>query len=193
MTRTFIALERNEALQGYLDGIIRQAAAELPRLSWVRPAGIHLTLAFLGELSGPELLQAEVAAELAAQNAAPFEYRLSRPGIFGSPRQPRVLWVGIEEPSGRLQRLRQALTRELQQRGFAVDTRPFSPHLTLARCKVSLRAEEQERLQRILRAGRLSSPPATSYPVRQISVMESELARGGAAYTSLRDYLLGPA
>jgi 2'-5' RNA ligase len=190
MTRTFIALERNEALQRYLDGVIRRLAAELPRLSWVKAPGIHLTLAFLGELSEAELQQASSAAELAAQKAAPFEYRLSRPGIFGSPRQPRVLWVGIEEPSGRLQLLLQTLRRELQQRGFAVDTRPFSPHLTLARCKVSLGAEEQERLLRILHTRQFSPPPAP-YAARQLSVMKSELAPGGATYTPLADYPLG--
>ncbi len=103
MTRTFIALELDEALQRHLRETIRQVAAELPRFSWVNPSGIHLTLAFLGELSDEQLLQASQAAEVAAQHGAPFDYRLSHLGIFGSPRQPRVLWVGIEETSGRLQ------------------------------------------------------------------------------------------
>jgi RNA 2',3'-cyclic 3'-phosphodiesterase len=187
MTRTFIALELNEALQRCLGGLIRQVAAELPGLNWVKPAGIHLTLAFLGELSDDKLKQASYAAERAAQISAPFEFRLSHLGIFGSPRQPRVLWVGIEEPSGRLQQLQRVLNWELQQRSLAVETRPFSPHLTLARCKVSLQAEEQERLRYILRARRFSPSPAL-YAARQISVMKSELARTGATYSSLRDY-----
>ncbi|HTD19222.1 MAG TPA: 2'-5' RNA ligase family protein, partial [Ktedonobacteraceae bacterium] len=61
MTRTFIALELDEALQRYLRETIRQVAAELPRFSWVNPSGIHLTLAFLGELSDEQLLQASQA------------------------------------------------------------------------------------------------------------------------------------
>ncbi len=189
MTRTFISLELDEALQRYLDGLIRKVAAELPRLSWVKPAGIHLTLAFLGELNDDELIQAAAAAEQAARGAAPFAYRLSHLGIFGSPRQPRVLWMGIAEPSGRLQQLQRTLTQELQRRSFAVDTRPFSPHLTLARCKVSLPAEEQGRLQRILHSRQLT--PSPLYHVRQVSVMKSDIARTGATYTSLWDYPLG--
>jgi 2'-5' RNA ligase len=191
MTRTFIALERNEALQSYLAETMRRLAAELPRLNWVKASTIHLTLAFLGELSDTELLQASLASGKAARAVAPFEYRLSRLGIFGSPRQPRVLWIGIEEPSGSLRLLQQALVRELQERGFAPDPRPYSPHLTLARCKASLRAEEQERLQRILRTGPFT-PHSAAFPALQLSVMKSELASGGAKYASLADYPLGP-
>ncbi|MFL5625645.1 MAG: RNA 2',3'-cyclic phosphodiesterase [Ktedonobacteraceae bacterium] len=189
MTRTFIALELDEALQHYLSGTIRQVAAELPRLSWVNPSGIHLTLAFLGELSDEQLTQASQAAASAAQNGAPFDYRLSHLGIFGSPRQPRVLWVGIEDPSGSLQSLHNALRVELVQRGFEVDTRPFSPHLTLARIKAPLQAEEQQRLQRILHTRQFSSSSALHH-VQQLSVMKSELARTGAKYTCLRNYQL---
>ena len=50
MTRTFIALEMNEALQRHLSGAIRLVAQALPNVHWVNPEGIHLTLAFLGEL-----------------------------------------------------------------------------------------------------------------------------------------------
>jgi RNA 2',3'-cyclic 3'-phosphodiesterase len=189
MTRIFIALELDEALQRYLRGTIRQVAADLPRFSWVNPSGIHLTLAFLGELGDEQLLQASQAAEVAAQHVAPFDYRLSHLGIFGSPRQPRVLWVGIEETSGRLQNLHRALNKELEQRGFEVEKRAFSPHLTLARIKISLQVEEQQRLQHILHSPQFAPSSALSH-VQQVSVMKSELARTGATYTCLRNYPL---
>ncbi len=68
MTRTFIALDLNEELQRFLGVIISQASQELPDLRWVEPAGIHLTLAFLGELSDDQLAEAVDATEEAAQN-----------------------------------------------------------------------------------------------------------------------------
>lgn len=113
MTRTFIALELNETLQHYLGAIIRRMKQELPALAWVDPTGIHLTLAFLGELSNEQLSQAVRAAELAARKAAPFDFRLSQPGVFGAPRQPRVIWMGVDEPSGKLLQLQQQLNLEL--------------------------------------------------------------------------------
>ena len=190
MTRTFIALELDESLQAYLGGIIHRMAQELPDLRWVDPAGIHLTLAFLGELSDEQLVEAMQAAELAARKVPSFDYRLSQPGVFGSPRQPRVIWIGIDEPTGRLLKLHQVLNQELEQRGFEVDKRPFSPHLTLCRIKAPLKPDEQQRLQRLIAARNVISSSST-YHVHHLSVMKSELLRAGARYTALQDFPLG--
>ncbi len=189
MTRTFIALELDESLQVYLGGIIRQMAQELPRLNWVKPTGIHLTLAFLGDLTDERLAEAIQVAELAAQEVSPFEYRLSHLGVFGSWDRPRVVWMGVAEPSGRLLQLHRVLNRELRQRGFQIDPRPLSPHLTLARVKASLKSDEQERLQRLL--AEIQVPASASrYFVSQLSVMKSELLRSGARYTCLQHCVL---
>lgn len=186
MTRTFIAIEMDESLQRYLGGINHQMAQELPDLRWVDPAGIHLTLAFLGELTDEQVAKAIQSAEAAAQQVSPFEYRLSGLGIFGSPRQPRVIWMGIEEPSGKLDQLHRALNRELRQRRFEVDKRPFSPHLTLSRVKAPLNPDEQQCLQRLL-ASKQTLPSSPLHRVRHLSVMKSELSRTGAKYTCLQN------
>src|SRR5215471_17897075 len=121
-----------EGLQRYLGEIISQATRELPDLRWVDPHGIHLTLAFLGELSDEQLAEAIRAAEEAAQKAIPFEYRLKGLGTFGSPQQPRVVWMGVEDlPSGQiqgspLQQLHRVLSKALALHGFEVEKRPFS-------------------------------------------------------------------
>lgn len=188
MTRTFIALELNEALQRHLSGIIRQMASALPNLRWVDPLSIHLTLAFLGDLSDEQLAKAMDATGAAAQSVMAFHYRLAHVGVFGSQRHPRVIWVGIEEPSGALLRLHRVLNHELEQRGFDVDTRPFSPHLTLARIKAPLKPEEVQTLQRFLADKKFAASP--SYHVSHINVMKSELSRTGAKYTCLKAYPL---
>ena len=191
MTRTFIALDLNEELQRFLGVIISQASQELPDLRWVEPAGIHLTLAFLGELSDDQLAEAVDATEEAAQKAIPFEYRLKGLGIFGSTHQPRVIWMGVEDlPSGKiqgspLQQLHRVLTRKLELRGFEIEKRPFSPHLTLARIKQQLSPDTQQRLQRVLHS-RLAGSSSAVYQVNNLCVMKSELSRAGATYTCLR-------
>ena len=192
MTRTFIALELNEALQRFLGEIISQISQELPDLRWVDPTGIHLTLAFLGELSDDQLAAAIGASEEAAQKAIPFEYRLKGLGIFGSTHQPRVIWMGVEDlPSGKiqgspLQQLHRVLTRKLELRGFEIEKRPFSPHLTLARIKQPLSPDEQQRLQRLLHS-RLAGSSSAVYQVNNLCVMKSELSRAGAKYTCLKE------
>lgn len=195
MTRTFIALELKETLQRFLGNIISQAAKELPTLRWVNPAGIHLTLAFLGYLTDERLEMAMDAAQVAARQAVPFEYRLKGLGMFGSSSQPRVIWMGIEDlPSGQiqgspLQQLHRVLSRELEQRGFEIEKRPFSPHLTLARIKQPLAPDEQQRLQRLLHS-KQAGASSPIYCADHLSVMKSELFRAGATYTCLREYAL---
>ncbi len=189
MIRTFIALELNGALQHHLSEMIRQMASALPDLRWVDPLSIHLTLAFLGALTDERLVEAMQATEVAAQSIPTFDYRLAHMGVFSSQRYPRVIWVGIEEPSGTLLRLHRVLNRELEQRGFAVDTRPFSPHLTLSRVKAPLSPEEVQTLQCFIE-DRRKFAASPSYHVSQINVMKSELSRVGAKYTCLKAYPL---
>jgi RNA 2',3'-cyclic 3'-phosphodiesterase len=190
MTRVFIALELDTGIQRRLSGVIDRMARELPALRWVDPLGIHLTVAFLGELSNERVEEAIQATSVAARQVAPFDYRLTRLGVFGGTNQPRVIWMGVEEPTGSLARLHETLKRALQQRGFELETRPFSPHLTLSRVKNLLTPDEQQTLRRLLNDGPLNAP-SPLYHVTHVSVMKSELSRTGAKYTCLRDCALG--
>lgn len=188
MTRTFIAL-LDTALQRYLGERIGQMALQLPALRWVDVAGIHITLAFLGELTDEQLSLAMAATEATASSLSPFEYRLSHLGIFGPLRQPRTIWAGIDEKAGHLEHLHGLLNTALAERGFSIDRRPFAPHLTLSRPKAALKPEEQVILQQLLEGKRfhIASP---LYTAKQISVMKSELLRAGAKYTCVRSYAL---
>ncbi len=191
MTRTFVAVEMNNALQSHLAGIIRQVAQALPGIRWVDAASIHLTLAFLGELTDEQVTEVIQATEMAAQQALPFSYRLSHLGTFGLPRYPRVIWMGIEEASGALVAIHHTLNRQLQQRGFEVETRSFSPHLTLARLKSPLSSLDLQTLQALLADKPRSLASAESYPACHLDVMKSELLRTGARYTCLQSCPIG--
>jgi 2'-5' RNA ligase len=162
-------------------------AQELPDIRWVNPEGIHLTLAFLGDLTNERLVQVMQATKAAAHQAAPFTYRLAHPGVFDSLNRARVIWMGIAEPTGSLQQLHRVLNRELEQRGFRTEKRAFSPHLTLARVKAPLKPDEQECLRRLL----VETKVVAASRANRLSMMKSELFRSGAKYTHLRDYALG--
>ena len=190
MTRTFIALEMHERLQRHLDGVIRQVALLFPGVRWVDASGIHLTLAFLGELEDAQLAEAMAASAEAVCHVPTFTYRLSRLGIFGSPNQPRVIWMGIDEPTGLLTNVHRTLNQALEKRGFVVDKRPFSPHFTLARVKAPLSMGEQQQLQRLLAGKQQGLISTETYPASRLVVVKSELSRAGAHYTALREYAL---
>ncbi len=71
----------------------------------------------------------------AAKWVAPFEINIENFGAFPPQGQPRVLWIGIEDPSGRLASLHHLLENECAEAGFGREQRPFHPHLTIARLR----------------------------------------------------------
>jgi 2'-5' RNA ligase len=72
-----------------------------------------------------------------------------------------------------------------------VDKRPFAPHLTLARIKAPLQAEELQQLQHLLTGAQQDFIVREDYLVEHVNVMKSELLRTGARYSSLQSYRLG--
>ena len=190
MTRTFIALDMHVSVRRALGQVIERFALALPHLHRVDAAGIHLTLAFLGELDDDRLALAMEATRAATRNFPAFDYRLTAPGIFGTPQQPRVIWMGVEDRplaqlhGSPLQRLHQTLNRELERRAFETEKRPFSPHLTLARVKHPLTPADQQTLQRLLHS-KQEQASSTFYHATHLNVMKSELFRAGAHYTVL--------
>ena len=92
------------------------------------PRDLHLTLVFLGQLS-PESLDTAVQAA-GSVRAEPLALRIDRAGYF--PRA-RVLWCGPADPSFGLLGLYGQLCRTLTDRGVAIESRPYRPHITLAR------------------------------------------------------------
>jgi 2'-5' RNA ligase len=180
----------NIHLQRHLEHVIHKVRQVLPDIRWVNPNGIHLTLAFLGELNDALLANATEATQVAAQRVKAFDYQLTRLSIFGTSHHPRVLWMGIHEPTNTLTTLHSILYQQLEQRGFKLDKRSFSPHLTLARAKAPLSPSEQQHLQQLLEGKQHSIVSTEFYQVQHIDVIKSELSRTGATYTSLHSFPL---
>ncbi|HLV99792.1 MAG TPA: RNA 2',3'-cyclic phosphodiesterase [Ktedonobacterales bacterium] len=196
MTRTFIAIDLNDEARGYLHQQVQKLSRLLPRVRWVDPESLHLTLAFLGELDDAQLEQASQATLETAQAVRPFIVRVGVPGIFGPPQNPRVIWLGLAGDLQPLLGLQATLAGRLAQKGFPPEERAYAPHLTLARIKSPLSQQELVSLRRILPPAasdnhRSGQPPPKSHqtlpeiPVAHLSVMKSELTRAGSQYTRL--------
>ena len=135
--RLFIAIELppsvRQRLKSHIDHL-RHAVPEA-RASWVREENLHLTLKFLGDTRLTKVEGFSQATQRAASRVGPFEMIIGSCGAFPTNGKPRVLWIGIEDPSGQLALLHQALEDECAQAGFAREQRPFHPHLTIARLR----------------------------------------------------------
>ena len=93
------------------------------------PAGkIHLTLSFLGAVD--EGARGKVIEAADEARGPKVDAVIDRLGSF---RRARVAWAGMSRPPQPLLDLQAALEERLRGRGFELDTRPFTPHVTLAR------------------------------------------------------------
>lgn len=157
------------------------------RVRWVQMEGLHVTIRFLGP-TAPERVDAVAAAVTAAAAVIerPFEVRIGGAGSFPDPARPRALWLGIRAGSEALGRLGTALTAELSAEGWAVDERPFRPHLTIARTDgVQVGAEAGRRL--VAAAAELD----LAFDAGRVVLYRSHLGRGPARYEALRSVPFG--
>lgn len=183
--RTFIAIELNQDLQDSLtrlqDRLKRQAAERSVR--WVRPEGIHLTLKFLGDVPAPRIASISRAVEATCHDFAPFGIELAGMGCFPNTHRPRVVWVGVREPSGALVRLQKAVESALVELDFEPEDRPFTPHLTLGRVQRHASRSDQQRLGELIAESNVGLLSAMT--VSLVHVMRSDLRPDGAVYTVL--------
>jgi 2'-5' RNA ligase len=181
--RTFIAIELPEPILARLEELQARMREDVPPglLRWVRPAGIHLTLKFLGEVP---LTQIEVLSGALQEACAPhggFAFRIAGLGCFPNPRRPRVVWVGVEEPSGALARLQRDVERALSPLGYPPEGRPYSPHLTLGRVK----GHGREALEALGAYVSRSAVTVGQVQASAVHLMRSDLRPSGAVYTEL--------
>lgn len=183
--RTFIAVELDEDLNGHLARVQDRLRGQLsPRsVRWVRQGGIHLTLKFLGDTLPDQVEAVKIALGKAVSGLSPFTLTVGGLGCFPNARRPRVVWVGLYEPTGALSRLRDAVEDQVAPLGFPTENRPFHPHLTLGRVQRNASQSEVREVGEVVQASAIGN--LYEMTVKQVSYIKSDLKPSGAVYTTL--------
>jgi 2'-5' RNA ligase len=194
MLRTFIAVELDARLKTALTEIqasLRDSVS--PRaIRWVQPEGIHLTLKFLGDTPLDKIEGIKAALARAAGQVAPFTFTVGGVGCFPDLRRPRVVWVGVHEPTGSLARLWQAVESQVSPLGFPTEKRPFSPHLTMGRVQRYASGSELREIGQVVAASAAApAGPLGEMTATAVAYIKSDLRSGGAVYTTLFEAMLG--
>lgn len=182
--RTFIAIELTSEVRARVAQHIACLRHELPdvRASWSREDNLHLTLKFLGNVPVADIPKVSDAVASATKSVSSFELTFSDCGAFPPRGRPSVLWLGTQG-SG-LQILHTAIEEELAEAGFARESRPFHPHLTIARLRQSAGARELAELHQNLGFARIS------LAVSEVVVFRSELLKQGSKHTAISRHKL---
>jgi 2'-5' RNA ligase len=124
--RAFFALWPDDATRA----AISRATRDVVGVSGGRPIAkerLHVTVAFLGELTAAGLDAARAAPPIAVGE---FELVLDLVGVWP---ESKILWLAPSAPPEALLELQAQLWERLAERGFRPEERVYRPHVTLAR------------------------------------------------------------
>lgn len=175
--RLFIAIELPEPVKQQLEAL----RSDISGARWVPPAQLHLTLAFLGDVSVET--QAMLENGLADIDLPPFFFHFVKTGCFPDRRRPRVLWAGIA-PEPRLEALACRVRETILSCGIPQEERPFSPHITLARLKHPACTDVSQFLDNHMRIG------LQPVEVMEFALFSSSLGATGAQHAVLKRFTL---
>jgi len=122
---------------------------------------------------------------MAVEKASEFQIQVTGARSFPKHGPPRVLWLGIEDSSGRLGQLQQRLEDACAEVGFEREARQFHPHLTLARLNRPQGAKQLGQAHKRL------GFTASTMAVTDLLVLRSELNPGGSKYSEISRHPLG--
>lgn len=183
--RSFVAIEISDGVRDGLKALQQNLKKAGARVGWVAPENIHLTLVFLGDVFRSQIEPLANALDAAAARIVPFCYEVAGSGFFGSPRSPRVIWVGVNEQGDAITGLQACAVAAVRELGLKTEDRPFHPHLTLGRVRTRDRVDELTSL--------LASAKSTTYgsvEVHRLLLMQSHLEHQGVRYSVLHESAL---
>ena len=183
--RTFIAIELDSAIKDDLGRLQDRLRSQLAPgcVRWVRSEGMHLTLKFLGDTPLDKVEEVKVALAQAAAEVRPFTFTMAALGCFPNTRRPRVVWVGLQEVTGALVRLRDVVEAQVAPLGFPTERRPFKPHLTLGRVQRRASKSEVREIGEVVAAS--VAGIGSEMTVQEVRYIKSDLQPSGAVYTTL--------
>jgi 2'-5' RNA ligase len=187
--RSFIAVELPEELKLELTQLQEQlSVGNNVLIKWVDPKNIHLTLKFLGNINTEITGKITLALEEAIRGINPFLLKVKGLGVFPNLRRVQVVWVGLTGDLDRLSQLQQRVDKSLVHLGFIPESRPFAPHLTIARLRDRTTPEERQNLGRLITRTNYESSHMIN--VDSVHLMRSQLTNQGPIYNQISSIAL---
>jgi 2'-5' RNA ligase len=146
---------------------------------------IHMTMKFLGDIKDEDGEKALKAIRAAVKKLEPFEMVVKGVGVFPTEDDPRIIWVGVEEPEP-VVKLQAAVEKALKKLGYEPEARAFTPHVTISRVRSQ---KNRLRVKEVVDAHRDEEFGAIK--VDTIFLKKSFLTNEGPVYTTVGTARLG--
>ncbi len=176
--RLFIAIDIPDNIRNRIQERVDCLRPAMDNMRWSRTDGLHITLKFLGEVP-PEKLELIRSSLSGVTWPGGFSVEIRDLGLFPTPASPRILWLGIDA-GVELAALARLVEDRLTGAGFARESRPFSPHLTIGRFRTRERIPAIGDLLR--KCGKFEMGKFT---VQDFHLFESQPTPGGSIYRKI--------
>ncbi len=102
---------------------------------WIPERNFHITYRFIGDVDLNRLQK--IKTVLKDQTDKNFTVNLQFRGLNAFPNltNPRVFYIKVEDLSGNLEEINNAINKKLSLLGYPEERKPFIPHITLKRIK----------------------------------------------------------
>lgn len=183
--RLFVAIELEDRVRSCLGNVQTTLARLCEGVRWIPPHQLHLTLKFLGDVADQDVAGVASTITRVVAASAPFAMSGGGCGCFPPGGAVRIVWAGVADSSGVLERLAGSIDKGLSALGFPTEDRGFSPHVTIGRAR-------EDRSHGRLRAavGGCSIKP-WQQAVASVTLMSSVLSRTGPMYAAVHKTTLG--
>lgn len=182
--RLFAAIEISSEVKKVIASIQQRLKSLDTRIRFIKPENTHLTLKFLGDVHEKKVSDLNAALSKAVKHIDSFTINTTEIGVFPNLDFPRIVWLGIYDVSGTLNRLWNNLEKEVSEIGFERDEKGFVPHITIGRIK-SLRGKSK--LKDMVISFNKDIESYKNY-IRGMNLMKSRLYQTGAVYTVLKQF-----
>ncbi len=175
--RLFIAIPVPDGVKDYAWEVRNKLADDSFDIKWVEYENYHLTLKFLGEVGGDQLVTIKEKLQLAAQACPEFALTFGGLGFFPHRNRPRVIWLGTKGEIDKADFLGERIDTYLEELNFEPETKR-SFHLTLGRIR-----SDKNQSSLLQQANRLNAiSPTIPIRISEFHLMESQLFPGGPKY-----------
>jgi 2'-5' RNA ligase len=148
----------------------------------VKENQFHLTLKFFGNLKSYDAEKVIETFDSWNGSVETFSADLKGLGVFPSFSQPSVIWAGLEDKGGSIEKIYKDCQNIFSSAGFEIDTRIFHPHLTLSRIKKNKHAPDD--LKNLIKD--YKDHLFSTLQVEHIILYESKLHSYGPEYSEIR-------
>ena len=175
--RTFIAIDLPEEIKSRIADVSEQFSAS--GIVIVHPDVMHISLHFLGERSDDEIEKIKDA--MGELRAKPFRIEIKELGVF-TPDYLKVIFAKVAAGREECGDVYNQLSASMSARGFQLEQRDYTPHVTIARIK---RLKDKRRILALI--DEYSNEGFGSFEAASVKLKASELTEDGPIYRDLHE------